>query len=356
MSDEFDQLLAETGITFVAQAGFSPFPVRTACAFRYQRAYRHPSGIEVRFRIDSLQRIKADMDGFLPPNFSETAFVSGITNLSGGKASVGDWEAEKARDYFNADWVRTAYFEPADRQFAPDHELAIVHYFHRDDIADVYLIGLYKKGEDAERLVLGAEPPVRFPAFPPAHSEAYLRAWGAACELIDGCLNLDGRHLPPPSDAESRRLQEAIPLFEEAALLEPGNAGPMLFVSKVHERLGDLPRSLAAIRKAHSILPDNPVVLIELGGALGRNGLNDEAVSVLRMATRVHPAEPRIHFNLGMALLTSGNASEAIPVFEHLIELEPDGPHNKRLLALAHEIAAGRKPAPKTEREVAALL
>src|SRR6266852_2830419 len=105
MSDEFDQLLAETGITFVPPAGFSPFPVRTSCAFRYQRAYRHASGVEARVRIDSLRRIKAQLKGALPGNFSESAFFTGITNLSGGKAGVRELGAESARRFYKADWV-----------------------------------------------------------------------------------------------------------------------------------------------------------------------------------------------------------------------------------------------------------
>jgi tetratricopeptide (TPR) repeat protein len=369
MSDEFDQLLAETGITFVPPVGFSPFPIRTSCAFRYHRAYRHASGMEVRVRIDSLQRIKAQLKGALPGNFSESAFFSGITNLSGGKAGVRELEADSARRFFNADWVRTAYFTPVDPQFAPDHELAVVHYYHRKDIADVYLIGLYRKGDD-EVLVLGTEPPVRYPEFAqaqpvkgapapnaaPAHDEAFLQLWRKATALIDGCVNLDGRRLPAPNEEERRRLEEAIRLFEQAFALEPGRPGPMLFVSKAYERLGDLPRSLAAIRKAHALFPDDLVLLIELGSALGRGGLNDEAISVLRMGSRIHPSDPRVQFNLGMALLTSGNAASAIPVFQRLVELEPQGPHNERLLALAHEVAAGKKPVPKTEREVAALM
>ena len=147
MIDEFDRLLTETGITFVPPAGFAPFPVRQASTFRYQRAYRHATGVEVRFRIDSLQRIKADMGGFLPANFSDTAFVSGIVNLSGGQVpATQQWNADQARRYFRADWVRCAYFRLGDPQFAPDHDLAVVHYFHRNDVADVYLIGLYKQG------------------------------------------------------------------------------------------------------------------------------------------------------------------------------------------------------------------
>ncbi len=130
----------------------------------------------------------------------------------------------------------------------------------------------------------------------------------------------------------------------------------MLFASKAYERLGDLPRSLAAIRKAHALLPDDLSLLIELSSALGRCGLNDEEISVLRMGSRIHPSDPRIQSNLGVALLTSGNAAGAIPVFQRLLELEPEGPHNKRLLALAQEVAAGRKPVPRTGREVAALM
>ena len=365
MSDEFERLLAETGIAFVPPAGFSPFPVRDASVFRYHRAYRHASGAEVRFRIDSLQRLQAEMRGSLPANFSDSAFLSGVMNLGGGEIiSAQEWNADKAEAYFRADWVRCAHLRPADPQFAPGHDLAVVHYFHRAGVADVYLIGLYKEGADVEGLILGEEPPVRFPersqaqARSPAaqHSPAYLEAWGKACALVDGCLNLDGRPLPAPDDAERRRLAEAIPLFEEAARLEPGNAGPPLFISKTLERLGDFPASLAAIRRAHAIFPDNVTVILELGGALGRCGLHAEAVPILREGARGHPSDPRIHANLGLALLLSGDARSAVSAFERLVKLEPNGPHNTRLLWLAIDVAAERKPVPRSEREVSELL
>jgi FimV-like protein len=360
MSDEFDALLAETGIAFVPPAGFSPFPVREDCAFRYQRAYRHATGAEVRVRIDSLRRIRASMNGFLPANFSESAFTAGVMNLSGGQvAKSGLWDAAKAREFFRADWVRSAFFRPVDPQFAPDHDLAVVYYFHRKDIADVYLIGLYRQGTEGDRLVLGEEAPVRYPDFPqpqPDGRAAFRELWDKACKLVDGCLNLDGRPLPAPEAAERRRMAEAIPLFEQAARLEPDNAGPMLFVGKVHERLGDVAASLVSFRKAHAAAPDNAAVILELGGALGRCGLHGEAVPILSQGTARYPADPRMHCNLGLELLMSGDPQRAVMVFEQLVSLEPQGTHNKRLLALAQDVAGGRKPVPKTEQEVGALM
>jgi len=172
MSDEFDQLLAETGITIIPPAGFSPFPVREACAFRYQRAYRHSRGAEVRFRIDSIQRLKSDMGGGrLPANFSESAFVSGLMNLCAGQAGKTRMRNdEETREFFRVDWVRSAYFRPVDPQFAPDHDGAVLYYFHRQGVADVYLIGLFKQGSGDDGLMLGDEPPVQFPEFPAAAS------------------------------------------------------------------------------------------------------------------------------------------------------------------------------------------
>lgn len=318
------------------------------------------TGVEVRFRIDSLQRLKAQLGGVLPGNFSESAFVSGVTNLSGGKAGVREWETDRAREFFDADWVLSAWFTPVDPQFAPDHELALVHCFHRTDIADVYLIGLYRKGEEPERLVLGTEPPVRYPAFseaaPVTRSSEYRVIWDKACALIRDLINLDGRILPPPTADERRRLAEAITLFDKAVLLQPGNAGPNLFIGKIHQRLGDVRASLASLRKAHAIAPDDSACILELGGSLAQCGLYDDAVSILGMGSTMHPKHPVIHFNLGVALLMSGKAPRAVTVFERLVQLEPQGPYNRKLLTVASEVAEGRRPAPKTEAEVSALL
>ena len=335
MRDEFDELLAETGIALTLPAGFEPFPVRDDCKFRYQRAYRDATGVELRVRIDSLRWIREGPVGFVPANFSESAFVAGVTNLGGGEARGRQWDDASVRRFFCADWLRSAYFRPADPSFAPDHELAAAYFFHREGIADVYLIGLYSDGVDIDDVVLGRQQPLRFPDFPAERSEDYLAAWREAVELIEGCVNLDGRPLPPPTDEERARLEASIRLFRKAAEMEPNNAGPPLFIGKVYERLGDVLACVNALRKAHALVPEEAPVLVEFSTALRRCGRYGEAVEVLEKGLRIHPGDPRLHFNLGMAHLMRGESRLAAESFEKLVALEPEDEHNQRLLALA---------------------
>jgi tetratricopeptide (TPR) repeat protein len=350
--DEFDELIQETGITFTPPAGFEPFPVRDQCGFRYQRAYRHANGTELRVRIDSLQGAA--------PNMSEMTYVAAIFNLSGGEAQEsGDWPDDKARACFNADWVRQARFRPADPLFAPEHDTAIVHYFHREGIADVYYIGLYNEGSDGARLILGDEAPIQFPEYPAAAVEdraEFRKLWDAGAALIEGCLNLDGHPTPPLDDSQRGRLRQAVGLFLDAAELEPANAGPWLMIGKATERLDDFEASLEAFRRAHERAPDSAMLIIELGAALGRCGRHEEAIAVLSAGAEQNPTEPRLHCNLGLELLMAGNADAAASAFGRLLELEPDAPNNSKLLMLALDVEDGRKPVPRSEAEVAALL
>jgi hypothetical protein len=358
MADLFDELLVETGITFVPPEGCSLVASHEPCAFKYHRAYRHPTGPEVRFRIDSLRRIEEGMTATMPDNFSVMAFVTMLTNLGGGNNTTPrQWHGDEARQLFGADWVAVSYFRPVDPLFAPRHDMAALHYLHRDGVADVVMIALFTEGTDGEQLVLGTEPPICF-AGPPMNDpkQAYREVWDRACALVEGQIQLDGRQLEPLTQADAGRLRQALALFEQAATLDASNAGPMLLASKVHERLGQFADAVVCLRKAHALAPEEMIITLELGAALGRMGFHGEAVPILTSAAAANPSEPRLQCNLGLAQLMSGHPEAAVSTFERLTRLEPQAPQNKKLLFLALDVADGRKPVPKTEREVAELM
>jgi tetratricopeptide (TPR) repeat protein len=188
------------------------------------------------------------------------------------------------------------------------------------------------------------------------HSSEFSAVWNKASGLISGHLNLDGQELPAPGFFERRRLKKALSLFEAAGRMEADNPAPLLFASKIQERLGNSTSSLEWVRKAHALEPDNLILIIELGAALGRCGMHSEAVPVLVKGIEQHPTDPRVHANLGLELLMAGTPQKAVSAFQRLLDLEPQGQQNKRLLALAEDVAAGRKPVPKTEQEVVRLM
>ena len=126
----------------------------------------------------------------------------------------------------------------------------------------------------------------------------------------------------------------------------------MLLIAKIKERLGDYASSLEWLKKANSVEPDNPILAIETGAALGQLGKHKEAATVLEIAARNHPHEPRIQCNLGLSYLMAGETDSAVKAFQILLRQEQDSPTNQKLLDLAMDVHAGKKPNPRNESEV----
>ena len=182
----------------------------------------------------------------------------------------------------------------------------------------------------------------------------YKSLWDKGIELLDGRINLDGNPLPKPGFFERRRLHKASVLFERAASVAPENAAPLLFLGKIEERLGNAEACVDWLKRANELEPNNLIVVLELGGALGRSGKHAESASVMMAVARSHPNDPRIHVNLGLSLLMAGEANDAVQAFEHVVKLEPDLPANRRLLSFAVSVANGTKAAPRSLRELSA--
>jgi hypothetical protein len=152
---DFQSLLAETGIEFQPTPDFVSCPVLENNVFRYQYAMRSPSGeLEMRFRIDSFARLEAecktgmeevDMLTRVSLNKSYTAnFVALIHNLSGGRfVEPTVIKPESTALLYDADWSALCFLRLVDNGFAANHDSAYVLAIHKDGVADVYVIGVY---------------------------------------------------------------------------------------------------------------------------------------------------------------------------------------------------------------------
>jgi Flp pilus assembly protein TadD len=184
-------------------------------------------------------------------------------------------------------------------------------------------------------------------------SSEYTALFQRGAALIEGSIHLDGRQLSDPGFFEKRRLKKARPFFEQAFQADPLNAAPLFLLGKIEERLGNGAGNIEWLRRANDVEPNNPLVALELGAALGRRGMYQESLRVLGNAATRNPSDPRIHCNLGLSLLMAGEAEGAVHAFEHTTSLEPDVATNHKLLAYAIEVAAGRKAVPSSERDIA---
>src|ERR1051326_8287832 len=107
-----------------------------------------------------------------------------------------------------------------------------------------------------------------------------------------------------------------------------------------HNNLGtallDLNRPAEAIphfEEAVRLRPGDPSARRNLGTALGMKGRMEEAIAHLREAVRLLPGDLKAENNLGVALARSGRFEEAMPHFREVIRLDPGSPTGHLFLA-----------------------
>lgn len=156
-SHDFQTLLTEAGIEFRSTPDFMPCPVRENDVFRYQYAELSPAGdLEVRYQIDSLVRLEAErnaaavgMEVLASVSLDQMYSVNLMAilfNLSGGMvAEPTVLKPETSALLYGADWSALGFVRLANNDFTSDYDSAYVLALHKDGVADVYVIGLYKE-------------------------------------------------------------------------------------------------------------------------------------------------------------------------------------------------------------------
>lgn len=152
----FERLLAEAGIAFTPPPGFVPCAVRENSVFSYQYALRSISGdLELRFQIDSFAQMQALVD---VNQMYESNYLNILNKISEGVFSDPMlFERRESIELFGADLAALCFVGVKAKDFSPDYDAACVFGFHKDYVADVYLIGLYNKGSGADHFF--DEPP-----------------------------------------------------------------------------------------------------------------------------------------------------------------------------------------------------
>lgn len=145
---------------------------------------------------------------------------------------------------------------------------------------------------------------------------------------------------PDPRLAEVEAQIRAGDVGRAVALAEQALAGglthPLLLNLRAFkaESQGRIADSLADLRRAHALAPDDVPVLNAMGLCQTRLGLHAEAVESLARATALAPDFPQAWNNLGMAQLAHGDLAGARRSFETASDLEPGFAEPRGHLAL----------------------
>ena len=98
----------------------------------------------------------------------------------------------------------------------------------------------------------------------------------------------------------------------------------IMFALQTRQQVSVWRDSETLFRHALSVTKDNYVIHINLGIALWKRGLQEEAITEYRKAIAIVPLYADIHFFLGNALLNQGKAEEAIEEYRTTLTLRPD--------------------------------
>ena len=158
---------------------------------------------------------------------------------------------------------------------------------------------LMEAGAHARALELAEDYTARFPK----DVEAHLLEARAATELSLG-----------------KRAERAI---DEATALAPKDLRPLLALTGLRERQGDVPGALAALAKAHALKPRSREVTPRYGRLLSQSGRLDEAATVLAAWTRDHDDDAPSLAELGFVRFRQQRVDEAASLLRRAVRKAP---------------------------------
>ena len=132
----------------------------------------------------------------------------------------------------------------------------------------------------------------------------------------------------------SGRFAEALPQYQAAAALKPGQHAPHFHLALTLEALHRPAEAMERYRRALALKPADAESHLRLGLLLLRAGLTDEALPSLMEAVRLRPDHTDAVGNLGAALYQLGRVNDALPHFERVLGLKPDSVEARYNLAL----------------------
>lgn len=181
------------------------------------------------------------------------------------------------------------------------------------------------------------------------HNRVYELGWS----LTKGLLLLDGHKASrTPGWFSRRRLKRAIECFEAALRIAPEGWPSLWAMGKIHQRLGETAEALGCFERAYRLEPDQPDVAREAGIAAMDLGDGPRAVLFSRAAIASNPNDPGLVSNLAVALLINDQIREAQAVAPEAVTRAPSDPIAKAVRAIADDVAAGRRPRPRSTKEI----
>lgn len=180
------------------------------------------------------------------------------------------------------------------------------------------------------------------------HNARYARGWNLARPHM---LLAGSRGRPKPHWVARWRLRGAIRCFNEVLTLAPDNWAALWALGKVHQTLGDPAAAFECFARAFALNPSHADVAREAGAAAMDLGHGDEALRYCKAALTLKPQDAGLTANLALAQLIGGRHEEAMASAIEAVSRDPTDAVSRGVLHLIQDVAAGRRPQPRTLRD-----
>ena len=124
--------------------------------------------------------------------------------------------------------------------------------------------------------------------------------------------------------ATSSELGAAIPLFERATQIRPGDAEIHINLAVAYQEQGRFDEAIDHYRRSLSIEPNNEGCHTNLGNLLKDNNDLTGAADCFNRALAINPVNAWVHSNLGIVLEAQGLLDEAVASHQRALEIDPD--------------------------------
>jgi tetratricopeptide (TPR) repeat protein len=170
--------------------------------------------------------------------------------------------------------------------------------------------------------------------------------------LADSPLGQQARYALALALQASGQLPEALQLFAEYVLIQPGDSQALTNYALALVQTGDARQALDLYRKALEKGPDNATLREDYGVAYLQQSDLDHAIEQFRAGLRLEPENPHLVYDLGLAYKLKDDLARAIPQFEQAEALDATLPDPHYTLGVIHmqqgEFAAAAAEMEKT--------
>jgi Flp pilus assembly protein TadD len=155
---------------------------------------------------------------------------------------------------------------------------------------------------------------------------------------LQTALRLDPNNVPAMVNLadlyrQQRRDDEGQKWLEKAVATAPNAAEPIHALGLLRVRQKQYPAALALFAKAAALQPSNVRYSYVYAVALNSTGQSDQAITILQQAHQRRPADREVLTALISFERDKGNLRSAVAYAQELVQLTPDDPNAKAMLA-----------------------